>query len=61
MHGMFFVFLMTLIYMIKNTLQWRKSWKIVFVLAEWSVFAYHLVCGVYFLIYALQGNELAGF
>ena len=61
MHGMFFVFLMTLIYMIKNTIQWRKSWKVVFVLAEWSVLAYHLVCGVYFLIYALQGNELAGF
>ncbi len=61
MYGMFFVFLMTLVVMIQNTVQWRKSFKMVFVLAEWGVFFYHLVCGVNFLLYALQGKELAGF
>lgn len=61
MHGMFFVYLITLLFMLKNTIQWRRSYKVVFVLAEWSVFLYHLVCGSYFLIYALQGQELAGF
>ncbi len=61
MHGMFFVFLMTLLLMWKNTLQWRRSVKVVFVAAEWAVFFYHLVCGVNFLMYALQGKELAGF
>lgn len=61
MHGMFVVFLMTLILVIKNTIQWYKSIKIVFVAAEWAVLLYHLVCGVNFLVYALQGNDLAGF
>lgn len=61
MHGMFFVFFITLVLVIKNTIQWYKSFKIVFVLAEWAVLLYHLVCGIYFLWYALQGNNLAGF
>lgn len=61
MHGMFFVFMMTLILVIKNTVQWWKSWKMVFVLAEWAVLSVHIICGVNFLWYALQGNELAGF
>lgn len=61
MHGMFFVFLISLFFMLKNTIQWWKTYKMVFVLAEWAVFFYHLVCGVNFLVYALQGKELAGF
>ena len=61
MHGMFFVFFLTLVLVLQNTVEWRKSWKIIFLPAEWGVFAYHLVCGVNFLIYALQGNDLAGF
>lgn len=61
MHGMFFVFMMTLLLVIKNTIQWVKSYRIVFVLAEWAVLFYHLVCGINFLVYALQGKELAGF
>ncbi len=61
MHGMFFVFLITLLLVIKNTVQWRKSYKVVFVLAEWAVLLYHLGCGINFLAYALQGKELAGF
>lgn len=61
MHGMFFVFFMTLVLVLQNTIAWRKSWKVIFLPAEWAVLAYHLVCGVNFLIYALQGNDLAGF
>lgn len=61
MHGMFFVFLMTLILVIKNTVEWCKSFKIVFVFAEWAVLLYHLVCGVNFPMYAIMGNDLAGF
>ena len=61
MHGMFFVFFLTLVLVLQNTVEWRKNWKIIFLPAEWGVFAYHLVCGVNFLIYALQGNDLAGF
>ena len=61
MHGMFFVFLMTLILVIKNTLEWFKSVKVVFVFAEWAVLLYHLVCGCNFLWYALQGKDLGGF
>lgn len=61
MHGMFFVFLMTLLLVIKNTIEWSKSYKMIFVAAEWAVLLYHLACGVNFLWYALQGNDLAGF
>lgn len=61
MHGMFFVFLMTLILVVKNTLEWFKSVKVVFVFAEWAVLLYHLVCGCNFLWYALQGKDLGGF
>ena len=61
MHGMFFVFLMTLLLVIKNTIQWRKTWKLLFVVAEWAVLSVHLICGVNFLWYALQGKDLAGF
>lgn len=61
MHGMFFVFFLTLALLLQNTIEWRKSWKMIFLPAEWAVFAYHLVCGINFLVYALQGNDLAGF
>lgn len=61
MHGMFCVFMITLILVIKNTIQWRKSWKILFVMAEWGVLGIHLICGVNFLMYALRGNALGGF
>ena len=61
MHGMFFVFLMTLIVMVKNIREWWKSWKVIFVVGELAVLLYHLVCGVNFLMYAVMGNDLAGF
>ena len=61
MHGMFGVFFITLILIIKNTIQWWKSYKMIFVAAEWAVLLYHLVCGINFLVYALGGNDLAGF
>lgn len=61
MHGMFCVFMITLILVIKNTVQWWKTWKMLFVLAEWGVLSIHLICGVNFLMYALQGNALGGF
>ena len=61
MHGMFFVFLMTLIVMVRNIREWWKSWKVIFVVGEIAVFCYHLVCGVNFLMYAVLGNDLAGF
>ena len=61
MHGMFFVFFMTLVIVLRNTVEWRKSWKFILLPAEWAVLGYHLVCGVNFLWYALQGKDLAGF
>ncbi|MDE6015582.1 MAG: hypothetical protein K2H41_07810 [Acetatifactor sp.] len=61
MHGMFFLFLLSLLLVLGNTIEWRKSWKVIFLPAEWAVLAYHLVCGVNFLWYALQGHDLAGF
>lgn len=61
MHGMFFLFLMALVLVLQNSIEWRKSWKAIFLPAEWGVLLFHLVCGVNFLWYALQGNDLAGF
>ena len=53
--------MMTLIVMVKNIREWWKSWKVIFVIGEIAVFFYHLVCGVNFLMYAVMGNDLAGF
>lgn len=63
MHGMFFVFFITLAVVLKNTFdrEWRRGLKLPLLVAEWAVLLYHLVCGVNFLIYALGGNDLAGF
>lgn len=61
MHGMFFVFFITLGLVLSNTIEWKGSRKALFLPAEWAVLAWHLVCGVNFLWYALQGNDLAGF
>ncbi|MBR1477446.1 MAG: hypothetical protein IJ608_05740 [Lachnospiraceae bacterium] len=61
MHGMFFVFMISIILMIKNSVDWKGSWKLIFVPAEWGVLLFHLGCGINFLIFALGGNELALF
>jgi hypothetical protein len=61
MHAQFFVFMITLLLVIKNTKEWIKSYKAIFVVAEWAVLLYHLVCGINFLVFALGGNELGGF
>lgn len=45
----------------ENIREWWKSWKVIFVIGEIAVFFYHLVCGVNFLMYAVMGNDLAGF
>lgn len=61
MHGMFFLFFVSLVLVLKNTIEWSKNWRVIFLPAEWGVLVFHLVCGVNFLIYALGGNDLAGF
>lgn len=61
MHGMFFLFFLSLALVLRNTVEWRGSLKMVFVPMEWAVLGLHLVCGVNFLWYALRGNDLAGF
>ena len=50
-----------MIVMVKNIREWWKSWKVIFVVGELAVLLYHLVCGVNFLMYAVMGNDLAGF
>jgi hypothetical protein len=61
MHAQFFVFMITLVLVIKNTVEWLRSYRIVFVMAEWLVLIYHLVCGVYFLMYNVMGYDMLGF
>ena len=61
MHGMFFVFFLTLGLILQNTLEWIKGRKIILLLGEYGILLIHLICGLNFLLYALQGKDLAGF
>lgn len=61
MHGMFFVCLVGIFLMVKNTVEWRKSWKAVFLPAEYAAFLLHMVCGINYFIYVLQGNNTGWF
>lgn len=61
MHGMFFVYLMSVFMMVKNTVEWRKSWRAVFLPAEYVAFLIHMICGVNYFIYVLQGNNTGWF
>lgn len=61
MHGMFFVYLMTFVIMIKNTKKWIGKWKVIFLIPEWGVFVWHMACGLQFFCYIYGGGHLGGF
>ncbi len=61
MHGLFFVFMISVLQTIKNAMKKEKNflkWKWV---VEAAVFLVHLVCGIVFFIYLYQGNNMAWF
>jgi hypothetical protein len=58
MHAQFFVFMVSLVLVIKNTVEWIKSYKALLVAAEWMVLLFHLVCGTYFFMYSVLGYDI---
>lgn len=61
MHGMFFVYLMSIWLMVRNTVQWRGTKKAILLPAEYIAFLWHMVCGVNYFIYVYQGNNTGWF
>lgn len=61
MHGMFFVYLMSIWLMVQNTVQWRGSKRALLLPVEYAAFLWHMVCGVNYFIYVYQGNNTGWF
>lgn len=54
MHGIFFVFMTSIILLLENTCKKQQKW---YVLAlEWLVLLAHILCGIYFFIHLLNGG-----
>jgi hypothetical protein len=61
MHGLFFVFLVSLIWMIKNAVQWKFILLKFLVLPEVWAYVWQLRCGIGYFIYIFTGNDSGGF
>lgn len=61
MHGLFFVFIICGLQVIKNLMGWKPWIYIVFVLPELYFFKYHLQCGIEFFVYLYQGGNAGVF
>lgn len=54
MHGIFFVFVTSIILLIQNTV--HKKQKSYVLAAEWLLFAWHLFCGIIYFLYLYSGQ-----
>jgi len=54
MHGIFFVFVASLILLVRNTLEKRQKWYAL--TAEWLLLGWHLFCGIIYFIYIYSGQ-----
>ncbi len=54
MHGMFFVFMTSIILLIESTCQKNKKWYVLMI--EWLVLMAHVVCGIYYFYHLLCGG-----
>ena len=61
MHGLFFVFMVSILQMVKNMMGKKPLLKRMMSVPEAGLFIYHLVCGIIFFIYMYQGNNVAWF
>lgn len=61
MHGLFFVFMVSILEVIKNIMQKKSGAKRLGIVLEVGLLTFHLVCGVVFFIYLYQGNNMAWF
>lgn len=61
MHGLFFVFMISVIQMLKNAMKRENVVYKLFLVPELVTYAYHLVCGIVFFCYLYQGNNAGWF
>ena len=61
MHGLFFVFLISILQVIKNVMKRENLMYKLFLTPELVTFLYHLICGIVFFCYLYQGNNAGGF
>lgn len=61
MHGLFFVFLISILQIIKNAMKRENLMYKLFLVPELVTFLYHLICGIVFFCYLYQGNNAGGF
>lgn len=61
MHGLFFVFLISILQVVKNTMKRKNLLQKLFLAPELVTYLYHLVCGIVFFIYLYQGNNAGWF
>lgn len=61
MHGLFFVFSLGVLQMLKNLMGWKPWIYKLFVVPEFYLFTYHLRCGIEFFLYLFEGNNVGLF
>lgn len=54
MHGIFFVFVSSLIVLIRRT--WKKEEHLWLTIAQWLAYGWHLACGIYYFMGIFAGN-----
>lgn len=59
MHGIFFVFLTSLILLVRDTLERKGKWYIL--ASEWIGYAAHLICGIGYFMYIFKGEGYSSF
>ncbi len=59
MHGIFFVFMTSLILLVQDTLEKRRRWYII--ATEWIGYASHLICGIGYFLYIFKGEGYSSF
>lgn len=61
MHGLFFVFLISILQLLKNIMKRENLMYKLFLVPELVTCLYHLVCGIVFFCYLYQGNNAGWF
>lgn len=61
MHGLFFVFLISILQILKNAIKRENLMYKLFLVPELVTYLYHLICGIVFFCYMYQGNNAGGF
>lgn len=61
MHGLFCVYMISALQMVKNIVGWKPRIYKVFVAPEIFLYLCHLLCGIVFFLYLYQGNNAGVF